>query len=1370
MSPTKRRFNRHGRRPSTTEWLELLATEGPFLAAPVVKDVWPGGLPALDKDLVGRLRDANALLDASPGTRDAFVNHVLTDFLGWDQNLLGAGHVPPVLTTPVPEYHTEVRPDFALMPVIDDSNAAPLLLGMLLDPGTRATARPRPGSSTWAATPSDRLAHALRAHKVPLGIVTDGTEWTLVCAPAGGATTTATWTRHVWAEEPETLKAFAALLGRLRFFGVPDDQTLPALLAVSLDRQEEITTRLSEQSQAVVEMLVGCIGRLDAEHRAEHGEPLLPADVEPAHVYQGAVTVLMRLIFLLYAEERGLLPLDDDTYAEAYAASTLAAKLREQASDAGEDTLERSSVGWHRLLATFRIVHRGARHDQLSLPGYGGSLFDPDRFPWLEGRATADASLEGSEPLRIDDRTLLRALDALQWLKFAKERRRVSFRVLDVEQIGYVYEGLLDQDARRADEWVLGIAGDNKGEKDGPEVALNDMKFRRSEGVDEFAAWLSDRTKQGSQKRTPAAIKKALARPNDAVLDSEWTGVLEACGGNEDIAHQVLPFAGLLRKDPRDLPVIYPPGSLFLTDSDLRASTGAIYTPRFLAEGVVERTLEPLVKSPGPLDTEDEASWKIRKPEEILALKVIDIAAGSGAFLVGATRYLADRLIDAQREYGLMQVGLEIDDEQVILEARRKILDHCIYGVDINPMAVEMAKLSLWLVTLDKTRPFGFLDDRLAVGDSLLGVTRPEQLLNLHLDPAAGLRVHDFKQSTAWTADVPGLLKQAAALREQIANVELIDSHSADHKKRLLNESREVTGRLSVLADALSGASLDGGTDAQYRAVAARFGMATSSGADPGTWVEFAERTRFALTDGQGAVWRPAHFPLLFPEVFADPPTGFDAVVGNPPFLGGKKISVAYGSPYRENLVRAIAGGQTGNADLIAYMFLIAGRVCDQEHGQLGLMATNTIAQGDTREVGLDWLVAHGFDIRSAVKSEKWPTQGANLEYSIVWASRQRRGAGVRALADGVPVPMITPALDPAGRVTGNPHRLAGSMGLAFQGSVVLGVGFTMSESEARDMIARGPRSAEVLAPYVNGEDLNSRPDSSAGRWIVNFGEMSEAQARSYPDPWTWIEHWVKPERMTKDRVKNPRMVNEWWRYWRVRPGLYGAIEGLSQVFAITLVSKVVLPVRVPTGQVFSHATAVFATEDLADLALLSSAPHYWWAISRSSTLETRIRYTPSDVFETLVRPRSTSRMRKAGTKLDADRRKLMLGRQLGLTKAYNLVHDPAVSDVEIVHLRDLHVEVDEAVCAAYGWADLALDHGHYDTRQGVRWTVSPIAQVELLDRMLELNHARYAEEQEGLLGGKPGKVRSAVGGRTQYSANTLFDSGNTLFDSREDS
>ena len=225
-------------------------------------------------------------------------------------------------------------------------------------------------------------------------MVTDGSEWTLVCLP-GGALTTVTWTRHVWFDEPETLRAFHALLCRQRFFGVEDERTLPALLRLSLDRQEEITERLKEQSQAVVDMLVATIGRLDADHHARHGRGLLPETVEPSDVYTAAVTVLMRLVFLLYAEEQGLLPLDDDAYASAYAASTLASSLRETATEAGEDALERSTLGWHRLLAASRAIHRGARHQDLSLPAYGGSLFDPDRFPWLEGRTSAGGSPGG---------------------------------------------------------------------------------------------------------------------------------------------------------------------------------------------------------------------------------------------------------------------------------------------------------------------------------------------------------------------------------------------------------------------------------------------------------------------------------------------------------------------------------------------------------------------------------------------------------------------------------------------------------------------------------------------------------------------------------------------------------------------------------------------------------------------------------------------------------------------------------------------------------------------------------------------------------------------------------------------------------------
>jgi hypothetical protein len=217
----------------------------------------------------------------------------------------------------------------------------------------------------------------------------------------------------------------------------------------------------------------------------------------------------------------------------------------------------------------------------------------------------------------------------------------------------------------------------------------------------------------------------------------------------------------------------------------------------------------------------------------------------------------------------------------------------------------------------------------------------------------------------------------------------------------------------------------------------------------------------------------------------------------------------------------------------------------------------------------------------------------------------------------------------------------------------------------------------------------------------------------------------------------------------------------LSYVLAIALVSKIVLPVRVPAGQVFSHQTAVFATDDAADLALLSSAPHYWWAITHASTLETRIRYTPSDVFDTFARPVSTDRMRIVGEELDRDRRDFMLGRQLGLTQTYNLIHEPAVADTEVAHLRALHAEIDEAVCAAYGWDDLLLDHSHYDTRQGVRWTVSPAARLELLDRLLELNHSRYAEEQAA--------STAAPVRRKRRGKSTAQPAEGTLFDTDED-
>jgi hypothetical protein len=217
----------------------------------------------------------------------------------------------------------------------------------------------------------------------------------------------------------------------------------------------------------------------------------------------------------------------------------------------------------------------------------------------------------------------------------------------------------------------------------------------------------------------------------------------------------------------------------------------------------------------------------------------------------------------------------------------------------------------------------------------------------------------------------------------------------------------------------------------------------------------------------------------------------------------------------------------------------------------------------------------------------------------------------------------------------------------------------------------------------------------------------------------------------------------------------------------IALVSKTGLPVWVPTGQVFSHMLGVFASDRDAYLTLLSSKMHFaWWTTKGESSLETRLRYTPSDGFETFPQPELTVRMDGVGKELHEFRRGVLLGRELGLTKLYNMVHDPAFGDQEIERIREIHVEIDNATAEAYGWTDLDLGHGFHETRQGRRFTIDPVVQVEVLDRLLELNHERYAEEVAKGLHSKKGKAKRVRGMKSDPAQidNAMLPRPDTLF------
>jgi hypothetical protein len=512
---------------------------------------------------------------------------------------------------------------------------------------------------------------------------------------------------------------------------------------------------------------------------------------------------------------------------------------------------------------------------------------------------------------------------------------------------------------------------------------------------------------------------------------------------------------------------------------------------------------------------------------------------------------------------------------------------------------------------------------------------------------------------------------------------------------------------------------------------------------------------------------------------------GFDAVVGNPPFLGGQRLTGRIGEDLREYLIQQIGRDKRGSADLCTYFLLRDLSLAPS--GRVGIIATNTIAQGDTREVGLDQVVEMGWMIYRAEKSQPWPGTAA-LEVALVWAGHPGRDE-VRIL-DGDRVADITASLDPPSRIIGNPYRLAANAGQSFQGSIVLGTGFILEPEEAHALITKDPRNMAVLYPYLTGEDLNSRWDCSAGRWIINFHDWPKSQAESYTDAFSQVLSLVKPERAVNSYSKHAR--ENWWLYERRRPELYSAIADLDRVAVIALVSRLVMPAMVDTRQVLSHKLGVFATDQLGHLAFLSSAFHSAWAWRMSSTMKADLNYSPSDVYETLPQPKLTSQMDHFGEELDTHRRAVMADRRTGMTSLYHLVNSETARNEDIERLRKIHQEIDEAVHEAYAlaeeqepgirkfearaasvplpaWREIKLGHGFHETRQGVRFTISPQARVDVLDKLLALNHYRHGQEVErGLHSGKRRQAsKKKAAGRPAASGfddGALFQPEGTMF------
>ena len=1188
--------------------------------------------------------------------------------------------MPNDLYVKLPEHDTTLSPTWAVRE-LEASDRPWQLLVRVEPPGIDPDGR---GSADgWEATPHQRFERLLRETGVFAGLLVserkhaqDGEdryspELRLIYAPRGETSGHLTFPLRelgTVAGRP-MLGGLKLLLDSFRLFADAPDRRLPALLKNSREAQAGVSTALAEQVLgALHEFLRG----LDAAEPDLIRRDLLPSrtDGRTRQIYETSYSV------------RGLY-----------------ARLTEDAA-LNPDTMDERRGGWGRLLALFRLIHKG--HQSHFVQARGGKLFDPDQFPFLEGRA------DRANPPRVpavSDGCLLRILEGLMTLQ-AKggTRERLSYRTLDVEQIGSVYETAMGFTVETTGGRALAIRA---GKNNRTPVFVDLDKLATAKG--------KDRIKFLKEEADRSQLSTGVAK------------AVEAAKGAADLAAALDPIVDE-RGSPKKHEIAA--GLPILQPTDERRRTGSHYTPRSLTEPIVRHALEPAFDRLGANAT----------PEQILDLKVCDPAMGSGAFLVEACRAIAARLVKAWEVHRDKKPVIPPDEDEE-LHARRLVAQRCLYGVDKNPLATDLAKLSLWLATLARDHEFTFLDHVLKSGDSLVGLTQA-QIAAAH-----------------WHPSKPGLPLFRQLVKDRVAETMKGRGEiqaAPDDTARAIQEQRHksLEARLKdirVLGDAVIAAFF-----AEDKPKARE-----KKRADVESWLTGSLKTGLDKLHDMAATLKrgphpllPFHWEVEFPEVFARENAGFDAIIGNPPFRGGSRISGTLGRSYLDWL---LSREEThGNSDLVAYFFR---RAFDnlRSHGCLGLIATNTIAQGDTRTSGLTAILHSGASIVRAIKRLPWPGEAA----VIVSVIHILKGKQELAQLDGRSVRRISAYLI-EGSLDDAPARLAANDDKSFKGSYVFGMGFTFDDVAAAkgtanptslmsEIILKNPACAERIFPYLGGVDVNNSPTHSHSRYVIDFGDLSEIEARSrYPELMHVIETKVKPQR-AKDNREAYRKY--WWRFAERQTRMLAAISGCSRVLAIARVTPLLAFTFLNRGIVYNEKIIVFPFDHWRYFGVLQSRIHETWVRAFTSTLKDDLNYAPTDCFDTFPLPEGEDWFSGVDYKAEryfVHRAALMVARNDGMTKTYHRFDEPIETAEDIWRLRELHAGMDRSVLEAYDWRDLAaraapvfLDETNEDdhTYQGRLFWPSDFRD-EVLARLLTLNAERHAEEVR--LGIAPGVKRKS--------------------------
>lgn len=1056
--------------------------------------------------------------------------------------------------------------------------------------------------------------------------------------------------------------------------------------------------------------------------------------LNPDEYYRHQLRVVYRLLFLFVIEERNLVYAENKTtdtkrFAQIYFKYYSLMRLRKLAAKLPPPDADRNYDLWMSLINTFALFEQKEMGEKLGIMALQGDLFGYDAIA---------GSHYDLHRCYLTNAVLLQIIRSLGYFENDnKALIAVNYGGLDVEEFGSVYEGLL-------------------------ELKLD---FRKIEGSENYAVdWKRLSTGREFQSHySPEELVQPLIKHSlDYLIEERLKDPLRfvTSGGH-----------------PKNIG-----NNVYKTENHNKAVISTSGRGEIPSLGQISPNVDMTIKPFIPNEVRNLPKNELQRIA-LLNLKVCDVSSGSGHILLSAARRIA--LAVAQ-----VQTGEDQPNPQALRRATKEVIRNCIYGVDKNPLAVELCKIALWLEAYNPGEPLNFLDHHIKCGDSIVGLAHRDELENGIADEAFKTLPGDEKEVAAALLKKNRQERKIRLDKEAAAQLKITDTidntvQESITEYRTFNRlpehtPDEIAAKARAYRKFVNGKGynfLKAMADTQ---VAQFFIPKTTANKDRlmtdsdfmtilqgfGGWQN--QQTAFAVVVAQEK--RFFHWFMEFPEVFQN--GGFDCVLGNPPFLGGQKLSGSFGENFLEFIKYQYA--PIGAVDLVTYFFRRIFTII-KPGGFQSLISTNTIAQGKAREDGLDVIVKQGGTINHAVKSMKWPGVAA-VEVALVTITKQAwKGKFVLA---GKEVKTITPYLDDA-ETLGNPHPLKQNEGKSFQGSIVLGKGFILEPHEAKALIEKDPRNKDVLFPYLNGDDLNNSPIQSPSRWVINFFDWSEEKARQYPDCFEMVERLVKPERIS---MKGDRGAEFWWQYLRMRNELYRSINDKERIFVVAQVSKTVGFVAIPTNQVISMMCIVLVFDNYSDFGFLQTTIHKEWVLKYASALKSDIRYTPSDVFETFPFPKNLLKEQKnkleaIGEKYHEHRRQLMLKMQLGLTKTYNTFHareiqqgiktqdletqdkktiekkygkevwnlwnhlnrTPSSCTIEeaiagIIELRRLHVEMDNAVLEAYGWIDIGLRHDFYEVdylpeNDRIRYTIHPDARKEILKRLLELNHKIHDEE-----------------------------------------